>query len=61
MTLRDPVLEQVADAAHARSEQAERVVGLEGIGDRLDAVSGTWHVDSPRGRGTRLRAEIPCA
>jgi signal transduction histidine kinase len=35
--------------------------GLEGIGDRLDAISGVLRVDSPVGGGTRLSAEIPCA
>ncbi|MGY1672546.1 sensor histidine kinase [Geodermatophilus sp. SYSU D00710] len=34
--------------------------GLEGLTDRLDALSGSVRVVSPRGGGTRLRAEIPC-
>jgi len=35
--------------------------GLSGIADRLGALDGRLEVDSPRGSGTRLRAEIPCA
>ncbi|WP_146605241.1 sensor histidine kinase [Jiangella anatolica] len=34
--------------------------GLSGLVDRLDAVAGSLHVDSPPGCGTRLRAVIPC-
>ena len=34
--------------------------GIEGIADRLDAMSGILEIDSPRGGGTRLRAVIPC-
>jgi signal transduction histidine kinase len=33
--------------------------GLRGLADRVAALDGTLGVDSPRGRGTRLRAEIP--
>ena len=33
--------------------------GLRGLADRLAALDGRLGVDSPRGRGTRLRAEIP--
>ena len=35
--------------------------GLRGLADRVAALDGTLSVDSPAGRGTRLRAEIPCA
>ena len=34
--------------------------GLRGLADRLEALDGHLHVDSPPGRGTRVRAEIPC-
>jgi signal transduction histidine kinase len=34
--------------------------GLRGLADRVDALGGALHVDSPPGAGTRLRAEIPC-
>jgi len=33
--------------------------GLSGLHDRITALSGTLTLDSPRGRGTRIRAEIP--
>jgi signal transduction histidine kinase len=35
--------------------------GLRGLADRVDAAGGTLHVDSPSGRGTRVRAVLPCA
>ncbi|MFB9523812.1 sensor histidine kinase [Streptomyces cremeus] len=34
--------------------------GLRGLADRLAAVDGILHVDSPAGGGTRIRAELPC-
>ncbi len=34
--------------------------GLRGLEDRLAALDGTLFVDSPPGRGTHLRARIPC-
>jgi signal transduction histidine kinase len=34
--------------------------GLRGLSDRVAALDGTLSLDSPEGRGTRLRAEIPC-
>jgi signal transduction histidine kinase len=34
--------------------------GLTGLADRVTALAGEFDVDSPPGRGTRLRAEIPC-
>jgi signal transduction histidine kinase len=35
--------------------------GLRGLEDRLAALDGTLHVDSPDGGGTRLTARIPAA
>jgi signal transduction histidine kinase len=32
---------------------------LRGLADRVDALGGTFVVESPRGAGTRLLAEIP--
>jgi signal transduction histidine kinase len=40
---------------------AGRGSGLRGLTDRVAALDGTLSVESPRGGGTRLRAEIPCA
>jgi signal transduction histidine kinase len=34
--------------------------GLRGLADRVAAVGGSMHIDSPPGCGTRLEAEIPC-
>jgi signal transduction histidine kinase len=34
--------------------------GLRGLSDRVEALGGTLVVESPRGAGTRLTAEIPC-
>jgi signal transduction histidine kinase len=34
--------------------------GLRGLTDRLQALGGTLEVVSPTGRGTELRATIPC-
>jgi signal transduction histidine kinase len=35
--------------------------GLSGLRDRVEAVGGTFHLDSPAGRGTRLMVAIPSA
>jgi signal transduction histidine kinase len=35
--------------------------GLRGLADRVEALGGALTVSSPPGRGTTLRAEIPCA
>jgi signal transduction histidine kinase len=37
-----------------------RGTGLRGLADRVDALGGRLNVESPPGRGTILRAEIPC-
>jgi signal transduction histidine kinase len=34
--------------------------GLRGLADRVEALDGRLRVWSPPGRGTRVRAEIPC-
>jgi signal transduction histidine kinase len=39
----------------------ERGTGLRGLADRVEALEGRLRIWSPKGRGTRLRAEIPCA
>ncbi|MYW63389.1 hypothetical protein GTY65_04755 [Streptomyces sp. SID8379] len=39
---------------------AARGTGLRGLADRLAAVDGVLHIDSPTGGGTRIRAELPC-
>jgi signal transduction histidine kinase len=35
--------------------------GLGGLRDRVEALDGTFDVHSPRGGGTRIRAELPLA
>jgi PAS domain S-box-containing protein len=35
--------------------------GLSGLHDRVSALEGTLTIDSPPGRGTRIRAELPLA
>ena len=35
--------------------------GLRGLADRVEALGGQFTVSSPLGRGTTVRAEIPCA
>jgi signal transduction histidine kinase len=39
---------------------ADNGSGLRGLADRVEALGGRLQVWSPQGRGTRLRAEIPC-
>jgi signal transduction histidine kinase len=39
--------------------RASRGSGLRGLADRVAALDGTLSLDSPSGRGTRLRAKIP--
>jgi signal transduction histidine kinase len=38
----------------------ENGTGLVGLTDRIEALGGRLDIDSPRDRGTRLTAEIPC-
>ena len=35
--------------------------GLRGLADRVEALGGRFTITSPPGRGTTVRAEIPCA
>jgi signal transduction histidine kinase len=35
--------------------------GLEGLGQRVEALDGSFVIDSPTGGPTSLRAELPCA
>ena len=38
----------------------ERGSGLRGLADRVEALGGRLRVWTPRGGGTRVRAEMPC-
>ena len=39
----------------------EARTGLRGLADRVEAIGGRLRIWSPRGGGTRVRAELPCA
>jgi signal transduction histidine kinase len=49
---------EVADDGLGGADPA-RGTGLRGLADRVEALEGTFHVESPAGLGTRLTAEIP--
>jgi signal transduction histidine kinase len=49
---------EVADDGEGGAAAA-RGSGLAGLADRVEALGGTLRIDSPRGRGTRIAAEIP--
>jgi PAS domain S-box-containing protein len=38
---------------------ASRGTGCRGLADRVEALEGTFTIESPPGKGTRIRAEIP--
>ena len=40
---------------------AAKGTGLRGLADRVEALGGRVRIDSPPGRGTRIRAELPVA
>jgi signal transduction histidine kinase len=50
---------EVADDGIGGADAAQGS-GLLGLGDRVGALDGTLSLESPAGRGTRLRVEIPC-
>ena len=54
----DRVVVEVADDGVGGADVASGS-GLRGLADRVAALDGRLDVDSPRGAGTRLRAEIP--
>jgi signal transduction histidine kinase len=53
------VLEVVDDGVGGAD--TERGSGIRGLADRVEALNGRLRVWTPRGGGTRVRAEIPCA
>jgi signal transduction histidine kinase len=53
------VLEVVDDGVGGAD--SERGTGLRGLADRVEALNGRLRVWTPRGGGTRVKAEIPCA
>jgi signal transduction histidine kinase len=50
---------EVADDGVGGADAAQGS-GLRGLADRVAALDGTLSLESPPGRGTLLRAEIPC-
>ena len=52
------VIEVVDDGVGGASRDGGS--GLRGLMDRVEALGGTLELSSPIGRGTRVRAEIPC-
>jgi signal transduction histidine kinase len=59
-TVNGAVTVEVADDGVGGADAA-RGSGLRGLADRVAALDGRFAVDSPPGRGTTIRAEIPCA
>ena len=51
---------EVADDGRGGADPT-RGSGLSGLADRVEALDGVLTVESTSGRGTRIRAEIPCA
>jgi signal transduction histidine kinase len=54
----DLVVEIVDDGVGGAD--SERGSGMRGLADRVEALGGRLRVWTPRGGGTRVRAEIPC-
>jgi signal transduction histidine kinase len=54
----DVVIEIVDDGIGGAD--TERGSGLRGLADRVEALDGRLRVWTPAGRGTRVRAEMPC-
>jgi signal transduction histidine kinase len=54
----DLVVEVVDDGVGGAD--SERGTGLRGLADRVEALGGRLRVWTPRGGGTRVRAEMPC-
>jgi signal transduction histidine kinase len=54
----DLVVEIVDDGVGGAD--SERGTGLRGLADRVEALGGRLRVWTPRGGGTRVRAELPC-
>ena len=52
------VVEVVDDGAGGAD--TEQGTGLRGLADRVEALDGVLRVWTPRGGGTRVRAELPC-
>jgi signal transduction histidine kinase len=49
---------EIADDGRGGAD-ASAGTGLRGLADRIDALGGSFALDSPRGAGTRVRAVLP--
>lgn len=47
------------DNRAARAKDKHRGLGLTGIRQRLDAIGGTFHIESERGHGSQIHISIP--
>jgi signal transduction histidine kinase len=56
----DEVVLEVVDDGIGGAD-SERGSGIRGLADRVEALNGRLRVWTPRGGGTRVKAEIPCA
>jgi signal transduction histidine kinase len=54
------VVVEVTDDGRGGAD-TEAGTGLRGLADRVEAIGGRLRIWSPRGGGTRVRAELPCA
>ncbi len=57
--MNDRVMVEVVDDGVGGAD-TERGSGLRGLADRVEALNGRLCVWSPRGGGTRVKAELPC-
>ena len=59
VTERDDLVLEIVDDGIGGAD-SERGSGLRGLADRVEALNGRLRVWTPRGGGTRIKAEIPC-
>jgi signal transduction histidine kinase len=57
---RERVLELAIQDDGVGGADPARGSGLIGLADRVEALGGSFELESPRGAGTRLRASLPC-
>jgi signal transduction histidine kinase len=55
----DSMIVEVVDNGIGGAD-SERGTGLRGLADRVEALDGRLRIWSPAGKGTRVRAELPC-
>jgi signal transduction histidine kinase len=59
VTEQDELVLEIVDDGIGGAD-SERGSGLRGLADRVEALNGRLRVWTPRGGGTRMKAEIPC-